>query len=776
MAKLKAKIKNPYIMYTILFFIIWSIITLPFFLRGNSLIGQIDSFYQSFPVFIYIGDYIKELIRGNIIQFDFRIGLGDDVISALNWHGLGDIFQIISAFVSAEYSEWAYELVMILKYYLCGIAFLFYCKYYLQNRYYQVAGALMYALSAFALFWGLNCWMFLNPMITLPFILHGIDLIIENPKKSSYSMIFALFVQALNGFYFLYMEIIIAILYFMIIMWNRKKSKSLAWSQIIRITVAAALQGVLGCLMGAVLLLPSIMGYLSSARGERSGGSGSIISLLMFDDYAYYLDSFASMLIPDVYQSIITIPVIVLLGGIVLLWNSKQKEIKTLMIFFTVAFWIPFVGKVMNGFSYWTDRWYFTVLLFLILGTMTAIEEGIRVGKREGLLFGAIAATSMIIHFVNSEKTIGLAIQILVFAFLGAGVVWIWNRTIQREKMILCSVAVLVTVNGLLVFGPKILGGCGYSAGFKAKGEAYTEINSNIEKVEKADKGFQRFDFREQSLGASLVTNYFGTTEYFSMINEFVVQFYREMHISPGLEAAHILRGLDGRLELETLLSVSQYMDFITDEKGEKETVMCMNGDRLPLGFTYAEIMGREEFDKLNAVEKLSAMVNYLVIEEPVGSLAEVKADQVLNSNVNREIPIKIYETEIEHNGNQFTTNEKSRIRVYLQDVEMDKEYYVRFSDFYLLDADDEAGLYIYVGNKNLQIRSEKNVYYMGLDEFWVNVSELKQDENGNYFDIIFNGNKSWSLGKIQVYEHTPNRKALLSRNNYTLEDNRVKF
>ena len=772
MERLKEKIKNPYILYTILFLVIWSIITLPFLLRGNSLIGQADSFNESFPIFIYIGNYIKEFLKGSFIQFDFRLGLGDDVIQTLNWHGFGDIFQIISVVASKEYAEKMYEVVMTLKLYLCGMAFLIYSKTYLQNNYYRVAGALMYALSVYALVYGLSFWTFLNPMITLPFILYGIDSIVENPSKVSCSMIFALFIQALNGFYFLYMEIIISVFYFMVIVWNHKKNRDFSWNQIIKTMLAILKQGVLGCLMGAVLLVPAISRYLSSNRVISKENAYSFISLFKFDDWAYYLRGLASILVPDVYESMITIPAIVLLGGVVLICHGKGKIAKSLMILFTFLFCMPVMGKIMNGFSYWTDRWYFAVILFLVLGTMVAVEEGYRAEKKEVIVFEAIAIVSIGVHFLNSEKTIGLAIQTIIFLLVIAALPWIWNRTVQRDIIILCSIVIIMTMDGLLVFGPKILGGSGYSAGFKAKGEAYTEISNSVEKIEKKNWDFQRIDIYESSLAAALVMDYYGTTEYFSMLNANVSEFYREMYISPGVRSASfILKGLDRRYELEALLSTSQYMDFKTDENGELQAVIRETEDKLSLGFAYTQYMDRTEFDKLNAIEKLSAMSNYLVVEKPIEKstgLSEVFADEAIDSKVNKEIPIELYEIEVEHNGRKIITNEESKIRVYLKNIDETKEYYVKLSDFCLLESGTQD---IYVGNKNIQLRNKNEPYYIGPDEFWVHVSEFMKDKNGAYFDIRFNGNKSFTLGKIQVYVHTPDQNAILNRNNIVLND-----
>lgn len=770
--------KNLYLMYSALFLLIWGIITLPFVLRGNSLIGQADSFNQSFPVFVYVGEYIRELFRGNLTMFDFRLGLGDDVITTLNVHGLGDVFQIISAFVGKEHAEAAYEIVMVLKYYFCGISFSIYCRGYIQNVYYQIIGALLYVFSVFSLFFGLNCWMFLNSMITLPLILHGINQLMESQKKISFVMIVALFIQALNGFYYLYMEIIIAIIYVSLILIVRLRQHKITFKYAALRGMVIAGHGLLGISLGAVLFIPSVIGFLTSSRTGDVMLNKSIISAFIFDDYKYYIQSLSDLFIPNVYISIITIPVIMLLGVIIFLISSESKtEVKVLVAFWGIAFWIPFMGNLMNGFSYWTERWYFSVLLFLILGTVLAIEQREKAKKNEVILFEIISITSIAVHILISDKTIGLIFQTAIFVFEIVMVPFLWNR--KNAKIFVCLTVTILIINGLLTFGPKILGGSGYSAGFQKKGESYKEISESVKNIEKADNSFQRWDIYESSLSSSLIMDYYGTTEYFSMLNSYVSEFFQEMYISPGVRSATwILKGLDGRREIESLLSTTQYMDFKTNDKGQASPFICETKEVLPLGFLYDQYMTREEFNRLNAIERSSAMLECIVVDEmneKTAGMKKVTADDILEHGEDREVDIQLAATGLKYDGSQFTTDDEARIRVYLQSVKpkIDEgiECYVKLSNFCLLDEGTQD---VYVGNKNIQLRNKEDNYYIGNDEFWVHVSEVKEDEEGTYFDIFFDGNKSYTLENIQVYLHLVNRDAITDRKANTFQDLKI--
>lgn len=758
--------ENSYVMYTISFLFIWGVFMLFFALRRVSFIHRDDSFNQFFPAFVYVGKYIRGLIgTGRAIQFDFRLGLGDDVIGALNYYGFGDIFSLFAALIDAKYAEWMYEFVMSLKFYLCGISFLVYSHKYMRDKYYRAAGAIVYVFSVYALYWGLNCWNFLNPMITLPLILHGVDQIRNNSKKISSCMIIALFAQSLCGFYFLYMDVIITVLYFVIVEIVRKKKREVTWKEIGIHTVLTASQGALGIGMGGALLIPSIIGFLSSTRTGQTASFSSPVRLFVFGDVQHYIDGFANLLMPNAFTSVLTIPMIVLLGAIVLIFGntSINHEIKTMAVCMVVAFWIPFMGNVMNGFSYWTDRWYFAVLLFLIIATMAALEDKKILEKRTLIIFEVIVWSSTIVHILayerTAEKTVGLIFRIVWFAVLSVLLPYLCNRFAMQGRVILICVVIMVTANGLLVFGPDLLGGSGYSWGFKAKGESYREISDSVKGIATDEGEFGRLDIHDSSFSASLIMDYYGTTEYFSMLNAYVSDFYRKMYISPGVRsAATILTGLDGRYELEALLAVTHYMDFVTGEDGEPEAVIRDMENSLPLGFTYDKYITEETFNKLNPLEKNTVIVNCLVSEKSLDDLEEVteaELESILHNGQNRELDIIVSESD-------------NKIRVFMPEINGDQEYYVRLSDFIIPDDITED---FYIGNKEIQLRNPKSVYYMGEDEYWAHVSEFMQNESGYYFDIVPARGKRYTIGGLQVYEHTPDKSAVEERHAYTVED-----
>lgn len=764
---LKRICKNLYLKYTVLFGLCAGVLYMPFYTIRRGLIGTDDSFNQEFPLFIYIGRYIRNLLKGSVQQFDFRIGLGDDVIAALNWHGFGDISQIVGAAFHTSHTEYAYALVMVLKFFCCGIAFLVFSRRYLHKDYARLSGALIYAFSIYSIQKGLDFWVFLNPMITFPLIICGIDDIRENKKRISRPLVIGLSVQALSGFYFLYMEVIMAAAYFLIVQLmngsgNCKERLVKLWKE----GWAVLVQAVPGVGLGAVILLPAVLGYLTSSR-TGSGFSFSNVWELLFYDKEYYLTFIKSLVVPEIWESIVTIPLLVLLGGLVVFTTKNMcRSFKWVIVIFLIGFGIPFVGSMMNGFSYCTDRWFFGILLFLIVTAMAGMESVEKLGRGQILLFYLISAGLVLYNIYRNDVSVGILLRGGCLLVCAGILPVIWNCR-KREYFLGMAAVALVVLNGIFALGHSKIGGCGYAWNFRPLNSVTAQMQDAVTGIERKDR-FERYDIYSSSLANSMVMNYNGTTEYFSTLNGNVSEFYRTLNIAPGVRSATwILKGLDSRPELLSLLSVSQYTDFYMRE--DRQIVQVKENENfLPLGFTYADWISRETFDSLSIPEMQSTILKAVVLEEKPAEGNESIPDV---SRENKELVCSMEYMDIMQDGETLITAEGSRIRVYPEDARDVQSVYVKLEGF---STQDEGTHECYVGNKNLQIRDKNDDYYMGYDDFWVYVTELKEEKGQKYFDVYFPKENRYSLQDIKVYRHEFDATSIRERGEHVLEEVRI--
>lgn len=768
--------KNEYLKYSLWFCICIAIVFLPFHFMGRSLIDMGDSFNQSFPLFVYIGQWLRACLRGEIRLFDFRLGLGDDVIYALNWHGFGDITQVLSAVVPYEYAEYAYNFVMILKLWLCGLSFLVYIKKYVNRKEYRVVGALLYACNTYTLAWGLNCWMFLAPMMTFPLVLAGIDTLCNEKKSFSIALLAGVWIQSLNGFYFLYMEAILAILYFGIEEFNLLQNLQKRWKKLLDDVRKILFESLLAVGLGAPLLIPSFMGYLQSSRTGNSNTISDMWELLIYP-FDFYRRVLSSLLIPNIYSNIFTLGYIVIIGiGVTFMHKSDKHRVhRQLFVLFGILYCIPFWGKLMNGFSGSTDRWLFGFVLIAISLAVMGLESETILSRKERIVIYLLVGVLIIMYLTDSDWYSGKIFTVLAYGAIGAILSFIYNKREKCSKIILPMCVFLIIINGLLIFVSREMGGSGYVWGFKAKGVTKMEVDQSIDVIEKTDQVFERKDVFPTSLGASLIKNFYGTTEYLSTLNGNSSEFYRELYIDPGVfGTTWVLKGLDGRTELEALCSVTQFMEYTGDDF---ECVYRFNDAYLPLGITYQSWISRDQFNQLTPMEKEAVLIRYVVLENKEGKVLESvrKVDEIDKEifEADSKVASTLSWKNIIQNGKEFYAGEDAVVRVYLDDSPeyagktKGKELYVQLQNMCLLD---EGTADICVGNKKIQMRNADDDYYMGVDEFWVNVTELRYDQKGCYFDIKLPEGKKYCLGDVAVYQHKIDYTAIDERKENALE------
>jgi len=770
----KKCIKKEYVIYTICFVVCFLIFMLPFLKLHRGFINNGDGFNQSFPVFVYIGQWLRSCLRGEMRFFDFRIGLGDDVIHALNWHGFGDITQVLSVFFPYQYAEYGYAFVMILKLWLCGMSFLKYSQRYVFEKKYRVLGALFYAFSTYAIMRGFNCWMFLMPMITLPLIWCGIDDICSD-KKISPVFILGLWIQSLNGFYFLYIEVILTIVYFLIheliCIHNKRTSEIII---VIKNGLLILGQAVIALFLGAPLLVPSVVGFLQSNRNTDISQTQSIITLLWYP-FSYYEDRMAELLIPN--GGSLAFGVLILFGIFLTFCSKNHKEFtmhKALLIVFSVLGLIPLWGSITNGFSYVSDRWLFGLVLVTIMLAIIGLEKGEALKEKAIGIFYLICVILLGFFWHQSESSLGIVIVAGIYAFAGITIPLLWNNRRRFSKLIFPLGIMLIVMNGLIIWMPRNYGGVGYTWSFLSNHAASDNVNEIVDTFRNEEKEFERKEFQATSLGAALIKPIYGTTEYLSTLNANTYRFFDELYISPGIGGATwVLTGLDGRTELEALLSVGQTMDY---SEHNSNYIYRKNEEILPLGVGYSLWMEREEFDELNPMEKESALLKYIVLEQEDGeALSDRKTGENTElSDYNNELIYTMDIQNVDINQRELITGQDAVLRIYVNGFSnanaqgAKKELYIQFPDFRLLG---DGPVNVTVGNKTLQLRNASDSYYTGENQFWVNVTEYFENEKGVWFEIKFPENNVFSMEDIHVYEHTIDDESIIQCQKYSLHD-----
>ena len=102
---MKSKKKDFYLLYTIVFTVIASVLFLYFYLNEKSLVWSHDGIPQHLNSLAYYGRYLREVLNTLITEhrlvfpsWDMHIGYGSDILTTLHYYVIGDPLTLLSVF------------------------------------------------------------------------------------------------------------------------------------------------------------------------------------------------------------------------------------------------------------------------------------------------------------------------------------------------------------------------------------------------------------------------------------------------------------------------------------------------------------------------------------------------------------------------------------------------------------------------------------------------------------------------------------------------------
>ena len=252
--------KTLFLSYTAIFSIIFFVLLKVFIDNGKSLIWTQDGLSEQLPKIKYLISYIRSLVRGLLgngmpESFDFSLGLGGNVLTYTGVWFL-DPFFLFLTFVPGRYFELGYEILIIIKCYVVGISFLLFCIYKKQHGVSPLIGSLIYTFSGFALEVFPKHPVFLTPMILLPLLFLSFERLVKESKGCLFSMLVA--ISAISSVYFLYMNTIIGIIYYLLSVVTLKEWRKNFFGILIYYFI--------GIGISAIIMLPIVSSILDSGR------------------------------------------------------------------------------------------------------------------------------------------------------------------------------------------------------------------------------------------------------------------------------------------------------------------------------------------------------------------------------------------------------------------------------------------------------------------------------------------------------------------------------
>ena len=757
---IKEQRKYCYGVYTLMFLLMCIVAFLPFFTEGKSFVwgaGVEDGLSQHFSALTYYGKALREFFRNllaghpKLVMWDMSLGYGADILSTLNYYAIGDPLNLLYGFVSPKNTETMYDFMILLRMYLAGITFIMYARKMKKRSYGTVIGALVYVFSGFCFRLGLRHPFFINPMIYFPLLCLGIEKIYQ--RERPYVFIFAVCVSAMSNYYFLYMLTIFAVIY----AWIRfyKYTEENKMKNFFLTILKFGMYYTLGIAMAAVILLPSVIGFLGNGR---YGNGVDWKSLIVYPGkyYLLFIENFIGYGNMGSNTNAGYLPIV----GIVVLFTlfsqrMKHKKYRVAFIASIIALILPIFGYAFNGFSYANNRWAFALSFIVALLTAEMYPRLFVMSKRQQIGIGAgIIIYTVFCIIVNASGEEILKNKGIMAACGLIAVFYILLLIFQRlgydtqKRIVRVSMAILllisVGVHGYYRFDPK---GYAYTQEFMDQGQAYRTLKEdNIRMLSKVnDPSVYRVHaegYRYKNYG--LINHLNTISGYYSITAKCVTDTIKG-YDTLGMQYADKYKGVDQRLGLLSLAGVkyitvahnSQVAKDVSSkgdvpygvEKQSKKgnITLYKNKYALPFAYAYDSYMTEQQYEQLNGIGKEQAMLAQIILNQ-------YPADKEIQHNEQRNDPdiqtISLPETRISSpKGKKY-----AEITV---PVEKDKETYLYFKNLVYHGKKNGDDNFILTGRKGtkgilvtqndvqqkIHIQSTFNPYYFGRKDYIVKIN-----------------------------------------------------
>lgn len=763
--KIETKKRYCLLIYTLIFLVTFSIMFITFIIKGRSFIWQEDGYTQHLKTLMYIHKYyVGAFTSGEFPSYDFNLGLGGNIFTVLTYYGFFDPINILSVLVPLKYTEYLYSFLIMLRVYLSGLTFILMCIYFGKKKTYSIIGALIYISTTYVLYIGIKHPFFLNPMIYLPILIVGLDKILQ--KKKPYLFIFGISFSALSGFYFLYMMSIMLFLYANIRFFKLYKESEKKIKEYVNAVLRTILWYLLGIGLAGVVFFPNLIAFLESNRIAKIESFYSIL------DFAYFKNMLSLFYARGGdYNFSISSLIFFTLIIVFFKYRKTEKALLCMTALSIVGLGVPLFGKLMNGFSYPSNRWMFgtgLLLAYLFVDTIDEILE-----RKHDKIILKILVVANVLYLVR------FVINLSPYQILGIVLVDISYFLIYHLKIRVVALTVLIIVNAGFV-GAMTHFVAEYSEDYKKYGN-YAKYEDSQESYlknfeNKNNKEFSRVDGNNFSVNQAFITGIPNSTMYFSIINPYIITFFNELQIANNKAKIYVL-GTDGRAVTGSLIS-NKYFIAQDKDKGEvpygyflknvdKKYSIYENKNFLPFGYTYDKYATYDEVKDKFSLDKEANMLDMVYLEEDVPNIEKVglqnyytevpykiKADEGIQYRSKEYLDFDSNKDEEQKSDKNKDINAEDEVKKYLKflfEVDKKNEAYLYLDSILLDDNYSIAKISLQaskVSKKDL-VRSKKSVSYFDRNSLLFNLGNANKKKK--WTKINFDLNLLYPISDIKI-------------------------
>ena len=368
--------------------------------------------------FLFLGDFNSQqvpfyklahaAVRSGNLGWNWYTDLGANFIGSYTFYLLGSPFFWLTLPFPNDWVPYLMGPLLMLKYAMMSMTATAWLRRYVKHSQYAILGGLLYAFSGYTMY---NTFFnhFLDVMVFFPLLLIGMDELVEHNTRGVFALSVAL--CAVVNYVFFAGEAVFMVLYFIVKVWMG------GYKTTFRRFLAVAAEAVLGFLISAFFVLPSLIVML---QNPRSSGFLTGYDFWIYDyerkPWVILLTFFfppelpsQPILITDSYMRWTSVqaylPIVSMCGVIAFVRENHRHWLKHFIILLIIMAFIPGFNSMftMMNDSYYA-RWFFMLVIMLVLASVLALERGSDEQIRSGLKITAVFTIVVILAMLFTPR------------------------------------------------------------------------------------------------------------------------------------------------------------------------------------------------------------------------------------------------------------------------------------------------------------------------------------------------------------------------------------
>ncbi len=672
---------NPFAVYSILFLLLAPVVFSEFIFKDLSFVNRGDGFTQHVRALLYYGRYLRAFIW-NLInnhkliapQWDFRIGHGADILSALHYYAVGDPLNLLSAVFPDKYIGYCYTLISLLRVYFAGLFFLFFSNEIFEGKSKRAVmlGTLSFVFGFFAVnASGANVFD-VDYIMYFPLLLLGLERIIRGKRGTVLTI--AVFLAGIANFV-LFSAIGILMAMYTVLRLIMEYRKDLPKGG--RVLLKTAGSVLLGVGLAGAVLIPAGYSLFNNPR------SGMVYKVLPFLPMDYVLEVPPNLLSgrDGSYGFMgFMLPLLVMSFG---MKDRIVVFLRRMLIFLWIMFFIPEFSNIVNFFSGYERRWTF---LFSILYSCILIcvwDSCGEITKKQLIIAAIVQFIDLILCILPGSIDYVIITGHVATAFfmllLYVTVLKPGRKSEPCNGGILLSAGVILVIiaSNISMLHLEIEDGRYRKAGSLFERLCANESSLMLNELKGNTGGFNKYSGNIASNG-STTAGLSSTSYYWSNFSPESLYLRNDMEVMEFLVVDQ--SGYDHRSVISEVTGCNYYItdedparipygyDYVTEadinedlrkyegDVKEKIKTLYRNNDPLPFGYTYDNYLPYSEFKSAGVFNREQSMLTNVILndEELPGSFEKGE----IKDNVT-EIPFKLSASDdIIIDGNRFIVYE----------------------------------------------------------------------------------------------------------------------